>query len=903
MSVRNLDRLLRPKAVAFVGASKRPGSIGLVTTRNLRSAGFQGPIMLVNPHEREIEGLPCYPDLASLPVTPDLVLIATPPDSVPGLIDAAGKRGAKSAIVITAGFGEGDSAHGKALQRAMGEAARPHLLRIVGPNCFGVMVPNIGLNASFAHLPPVPGDIAFVAQSGAVIAAVLDWASARGIGFSHLVSLGDMADVDFGDMLDYLATDPGTRAVLLYVEAITAARKFMSAARACARLKPVIAIKAGRHAEAARAVASHTGALAGAAEVYDAAFRRAGILPVNTLTDLFAAVETVARLHTTVAGDRLAILSNGGGIAIIATDALLDAGGRLAALSPETMSALDAALPPTWSHGNPVDIIGDAQPDRYAAALRPLLADPGNDAVLVMSCPTAIASATDAARAVADVGANQAKPLLTAWIGERGMVESRALFAERCIPTYATPNDAISGFMHLVEYRRNQDELMQTPPALPRDFAVDAGAARGVIAPALAERREWLSEAEAKSVLAAYGIAAPAMRVVQSASDAATAAAQIGFPVALKIVSRDITHKSDVGGVILDLDSAATVAEAAAAMASRIASVRPDARIDGFAVERMVRRKDAHELIIGASEDPQFGPVILFGQGGVAVELLRDRALALPPLNLALARMLMMRTRVYRLLQGYRGKPAADLDGIALALVRVSQLVIDHPEIAEIDINPLLADASGVVALDARIRVTASAKPADTRLAIRPYPDGLAVTLATSRGEPVRVRPIRPEDEPALVAAFNKLSLEAVRFRFFGLLKELPHALAARLTQIDYDREMAFVATPLSDESDIWAVARFAADPDNERAEYAIAVRTDREGAGLGYMLLGHLVSHARTRGLRELVGDVLRTNDRMLRLVRELGFTVEYAADRPDVFVTRLRLDAHASASLPQPA
>ena len=893
MSIRNLDRLLRPRAVAFVGASKRPGSIGLVATRNLIAGGLRGPLMLVNPREREIEGMACYPDLASLPETPDLVLIATPPETVPGLIADAGKRGAKAAVVITAGFGEGGNARGKALQQALCEAARPHLLRIVGPNCFGVMVPGAGLNASFAHLAPAQGGIAMVAQSGAVIAAVLDWAGARGIGFSHLVSLGDMADVDFGDMLDYLETDPQTGAVLLYVEAVTSARKFMSAARACARLKPVIAMKAGRHPEAARAVSSHTGALAGAAEVYDAAFRRAGILPVKSLTDLFAAVETVARLPAAVAGDRLAILSNGGGIAIIAADALLDAGGRLAALSPETETALNAVLPPTWSHGNPVDIVGDAQPERYTAALKPLLADPANDAVLVMSCPTAIASATDAARATADIAAAQPKPVLTAWIGERGVAEARALFAERRIPTYDTPNDAVSGFMHLVEYRRSQEELLQTPPALPQDFAVDAAAAGRVILAALGAGREWLSEAEAKSVLGAYGIASPAMRVAASPAAAGAAAAQIGFPVALKIVSRDITHKSDVGGVALDLDSPAAVAAAAAAMAARIAKARPEAAIEGFAVEQMVRRGDAHELIIGASEDPQFGPVILFGHGGVAVELRRDRALALPPLNLALARRLMMRTRIYRLLQGYRGRPAADLAAIELALVRVAQLVIDHAEIAEIDVNPLLADAAGVIALDARIRVKPAQLQAEARLAIRPYPERLAETLATPAGLEVRVRPIRPEDGPALIAAFAKLSLEAVRFRFFGLLKELPHALAARLTQIDYDREMAFVATPVGDASQILGVARFAADPDGERAEYAVTVRTDVAGQGLGSLLLGRLIGYARARGLKELFGEVLSGNDRMLALARDLGFTVEAAPDNPGVCLTRLRLEA----------
>ena len=891
MSVRNLDHLLNPQSVAFVGASKRPGSIGLVATRNLLAAGLQGPVMLVNPHEREIEGVPCYPDLASLPQPPDLVLIATPPELVPGLIADAGARGAKAAIVITAGFAEGDNARGKALQQAMGAAARPHLLRIVGPNCFGVMVPGAGLNASFAHVPPKPGGIAFVAQSGAVIAAVLDWAAARGIGFSKLVSLGDMADVDFGDMLDYLAADPETHAVLLYVEAITAARKFMSAARAAARLKPVIAIKAGRHPAVARAVASHTGALAGSAEVYAAAFRRAGVLEVKTLTDLFAAVETLARLRATVAGDRLAILSNGGGVAIIATDALLDAGGRLAELAPETMTTLNGFLPATWSHGNPVDIVGDAPASRYAAALKVLLDDPNSDAILAMACPTAITSPTEAARAVADAQETGRKPILAAWLGEAGVAEGRAVFAARGVASYATPNDAITGFMHLVEYRRNQEELMETPPALPSGVTVDAARAKALLGAALAEQREWLTAAEAKAVLAAYGIASPASRTAATAAEAANAAAAIGFPVALKIVSRDITHKTDVGGVALDLGSADAVHAAAEAMNARIAKERPEARLDGFSVEQMVRPRDAVELIVGAVEDQQFGPVILFGQGGVAVEVMRDRALGLPPMNIALAKKLMTRTRVYRLLEGYRGRPPADLDAVALAIVRVAQLVVDHAEIAEIDINPLLASAAGVIALDARIRVKQATGSGEARLAIRPYPQDLETVLTTQEGEKVRVRPIRPEDEPAIVATFNKLSLEAVRFRFFGLLKELPHALAARLTQIDYDREMAFVALAPDNDAEILAVARFAADPDGERAEYAITVRTDVAGKGLGYALFSHLIAYARARGLKELWGEVLSENERMLELARALGFSVEYAPERYAICVTRLKL------------
>jgi len=900
MSVRNLDALFRPSSIAVIGASRRAGSVGAVVARNLFAGGFDGPVMPVNPKARSIGSTLAYASVAELPVVPDLAVIATPPAAVPGLIADLGARGTRAAVVVTAGFGEGDGqADGAALRQAMLDAARPHLLRVLGPNCLGLMVPHHGVNASFAHIAPLPGDIALVSQSGAIATVVLDWATHRGIGFSQVVSLGDMADVDFGDILDWLAADGRTRAILLYVEAITHARKFMSAARVAARTKPVVVIKGGRTEAAARAAASHTGALAGSDAVYDAAFRRAGMLRVFDLAELFDAVETLAsRLH--VDGDRLAIVTNGGGTGVLATEALGDAGGTMASLTAETMARLDAALPPTWSRGNPVDIIGDATGERYALALEAMLADPGKDAVLVMNCPTAVADPIEAAQAVVRSVEEKAKrdgrrpPILTCWLGEGAAAAARRLFAEHRIPSYATPGQAARAFMHLVRYRRNQALLMETPPALPQDFAPDPAAAKSVIAAALTEGRSMLTEPESKQVLEAYRI--PVVRTRSVAADpdsAAEAAAGFLGPVALKILSPDITHKSDLGGVRLNLLGAEQVRVAAREMLATVGKAVPDARLLGFTVQEMARKPDAHELILGIGQDELFGPTILFGHGGTAVEVLRDSAVALPPLNTVLARDLMARTRVWRLLQGYRARPRADLDAVAFTLVKLSQLAADLSEVVELDINPLLADGDGVVALDARIHVRPPLPAGTPRFAIRPYPQHLVQQLALRDGRDFTLRPVRPEDEPAMRQMLQRSSAEDIRLRFFGPMR-LDHDFAARLTQIDYDREMALVAE--AEEGGrlvLLGTVRIVADPDNVAAEYGIMVRTDLKGQGLGYRLMTEIIAYARSRGLARICGEILRENVTMLRMAEELGFTREAVPDEPELVRVTIALGA----------
>jgi acetyltransferase len=887
MSIRNLQKLFNPASVALIGASERPGSVGAVIARNLRRAGFHGELMFVNPHLSMLDGQRVYPDVASLPRPPELAVIATPPDTVPGLVTALGAKGTRAAVVITAGFGE-LGARGKALQKAALDAARPHLLRLVGPNCVGILVPGIGLDASFSHLAPPPGEVAFVSQSGAIITAMLDWTAPRAIGFSHVVSLGDMADVDFGDMLDFLAADPKTRAILLYVEGITAGRKFMSAARAAARLKPVLVLKAGRSHAGAHAASSHTGTLAGTDRVYDAAFRRAGMLRVDTMEELFDAAETLA-LTGEQNGDRLAILTNGGGAGVLASDALEAAGGRLAQLSPETVARLDKVLPATWSRGNPVDIVGDAPGSRYAAALMALFADDGIDAVLALNCPTAIASPDEAAQGLIDAvgklppAARRGRNIFTAWLGAQSAAPARRRFNAARLATYETPDEAVTGFLHRVRYQRNQSLLLEAPPAHPDAAAPDVAAAQRAIAAAMAAGRAWLDPEEVEAVLAAYAIPRPASRIAATSAEAVEAAAAVGFPVVLKIRSPDITHKSDVGGVALDLADAAAVREAAAAMAAGVRQARPAARLDGFLVQQMVRRPGAHELVVGLSEDPVFGPVVLFGQGGTAVEVIDDSAIGLPPLNPLLARAQMSRTRVWRLLQGYRDRPPAAVDAIADALIRLGQLAAGHPEVKELDINPLLADADGVVVIDARIRVAAAALPGAARLAIAPYPRELESTAELRDGTRVAVRPILPEDEPLLRDLAAHMTPEDLRLRFFVPVHGLSHELAARLTQIDYDREMALVA--LHDGTTL-GIARYFADPDRLAAEFAVAVRSDWHGRGVGYLLINRLIEIARAAGIGELVGEVLHENRTMLAMCRELGFHL--AADSADPSLVR---------------
>lgn len=842
MSIRNLEYLLKPSSVALIGASARPRSVGAVILKNILEAGFQGELFLVNPKRRTVQGLPTYPDVASLPKSPSLAVIAVPPDSVPAVAAAVGARGTKVAVVITAGLGEGGLQHGLELRESMLKAAQLHSLRIVGPNCLGVIVPGSRLNASMAHISPLAGDIAFISQSGALQTAVLDWATSQNIGFSHVISLGGMADVDFGDMLDYLSIDLATRAILLYMEGITHSRKFMSAARAAARMKPVIVFKGGRHRDAAEAASTHTGMATGIDAIYDAAFRRAGMLRVHDIRALFSAVGTLATMPRSLRGDKMAILTNGGGIGVITTDALMDETGHLAELPSETISSLNAVLPPIWSHRNPVDIRSDASAGRYADALAILLRDKVADGILVLNSPYAVASGKEVALAVIDTIKRHGSPqpaVLTSWLGGAGVNESRRLFVQNHIPTYETPTEAVRAFMQMIRYQRNQEMLMETPPSIPESFTPDTLKARCAVDQALTEGRGWLTSNESCAVLEAYTIPAAS------------------FPAGTSSGPR-------INGIP--------------------GQPSPD--------QPPVQCTGAQELVIEAFDDFQFGPVIRIGFGMTDAEFLFNMEYALPPLNLHLAKELISRARIGGLFDGRGSRTGVDMESLALFLVKVSQIITDIGEIAELHIRSLL-DTKGVAAAAARIRVVKSNVPAGHRLAIRPYPKELESLVSLPDGRTFQIRPIRPEDEPVFQTLFSGLSADEIRMRFLHPMRTLSHSQAARLTQIDYDREMALVLAAPADarEQKLYAHVQLLSDPDNERAEFSILVRHDLSGRGIGRLLMQRIIEYARSQGVKEIFGDVLIENRGMLRLAAALGFTSRLDPENPGSKIVSLKL------------
>jgi acetyltransferase len=882
MSTYRLANLLSPKSVALVGASPRQGSVGRAILRNIRKAGFKGNFALVNSRYAEIDGVTTIDCLAKLPFAAELVVITAPATAVPGLIDEAGKKGAAGAIIVSAGLGHGAGS----LAEAAKLAAHKYRMRLIGPNCLGVMMPGANLNASFAAHMPVAGNLALITQSGAIAAGMVDWAAQRGVGYSGIVSIGDQLDVDIADLLDYFALDEKTRAILLYVEAIKDARKFMSAARAAARVKPVIVVKSGRMAQGAKAAATHTGALAGSDAVYDAAFRRAGILRVSDLRELFDCAETLGRVGPP-AGKRLAILTNGGGVGVLAVDRLVELGGIAAAITPATREKLDAVLPPTWSGSNPVDIVGDADAARYQAALEVLLADSSNDAILVMNVQTAIAPADTIAVTVTDVAnkycqnhRGSAKPLLAVWVGADQKISD--LLSGAGVPNYPTEDDAVRGFMHLVQHREVVASLAQVPPAMPGTFVPDIDTARQIMAAALADGRKWLDPREIKRLFDAYEITMVPTFAAADAEQAVAHASALfaqGITVVLKIMSRDIVHKSDVGGVVLNLTSADAVRTATAEILARASRLRPEARIEGVIVQAMIVRPKARELILGLADDPTFGTVIVFGHGGTAVQIINDKALALPPLDLHLAHDLIERTRVSQLLRAYRDVPAVKQDSVATVLVKLSQMAADIPEIGELDINPLLADETGLLAVDARVAVRRAVRKfggsGPANFAVRPYPSQWQRHLETRDGWRVFARPIRPEDEPLIHQLLRHVTLQDTRLRFFAPMKEFSHEFIARLTQLDYARAMAFVAIDEAT-NEMVGVVRIHSDSIYENGEFAILLRSDLKGRGLGWALMQLIIEYAKSEGLKGISGEVLQENAVMLQMCRELRFEVK---------------------------
>jgi acetyltransferase len=893
LSIRNMQFAFRPKSVAVIGGSEKEGSVGRVVMKNIIDAGYAGALYAVNPKYEQVFGRLCAKSVAELPDTPDLGVIVTPSASVPGIIAELGAKGTKAASVITAGI-----TWENGLRQQMLDAARPHLLRIIGPNTLGLMIPPIGLNAGFAHIAANPGSIALLSQSGALATSLMDWAADKAIGFSHIVSLGDQADVDVGDCLDMLAGDKDTKAILLYLESIPNPRKFMSAARAAARVKPVIAIKSGRPEAAAQAAATHTGALSGADRVADAALRRAGILRVLGLSELFDATETIARFPP-LERARVGIVTNGGGAGVLAVDQLVDCGGELAELAPATVKELSKHLPATWSHGNPVDIIGDAPAERYRAAIAAVAADPNVDAVLVINCPTGLASPVGAAEGVAQAvqqGTIGGKPVLACWLGDISARPARELLQQAGIASFDTPSEAAAAIGWLDGWTKAQKSLMRVPDAAAAGIEGQQAVVRAIFETCAREGRAMLTEPEAKAAIEAYGIEVPPTYVAKDPWDARVKASEIlkkWDRVVVKLLSKAISHKSDVGGVVLNIESAEAAEKAAANIEARVKKLKPGADIEGYAVQPMVARKNAHELIVGVSRDPIFGPVILFGAGGVSVEVVDDTAIALPPVDDVLADDLITRTRISKLLAGYRDRAPADHAAIRRAIAAVSQLVVDFPCIAGIDINPLVANHEGAIALDARIEIDVKAvgrKGPNPDLAIRPYPGEWQKDFAAEDGAQYHLRPIRPADVALYADFFAKVSEGDIRLRFLAPRKSFPADMLVRLTQLDYDREIAFVA--LDGEGALAGISRLNMDPDREVGEYAVLVRTDLQGQGLGAALLQYLIDYAKADGLSRIEGFILEENTKMLGMAEHLGFQIAHNAEGPGVARAVLELE-----------
>jgi len=873
MHYKFLEGLFNPRSIAVIGASAKPQRVGHAVMRNLLAGGFAGPVMPVNPLHESVSGVLTYPDVASLPHTPDLAIICTRADTVTGLVDRLGQRGTRTAIVMAGDLDRAQGPDGRSVEATMLEAARRHGMRLLGGSTLGVMVPRFGFNATFAQVSVRPGPIAFVSQSDAVGAMVLDWAKTKKVGFSHFVSLGAGADIDFGDVLEYLANDWTTRAVLLYIESLRNPHLFMAAARSVASKKPVLAIKAGRSPQnpllgISDPLILDTPALIDGDDVYDAVLRRAGILRVAHIDELFGAVETLARLKP-MGGERLVVVSNGGGAGVMAED-MLHAGGY--ALPP-----LSERLRSRWNGRNPIDIRFDATPQVYAGVFKALIEANEADAIMVIHTPVPMTSSADIAQAIIDTSKSFGGSLFTSWIGDESVAPERRRFVETGIASFDTPSGAAQAFLHLLNQRRNRETLMQTPPSIPDAFEPDVEAVCSLIREALAAGRGRLDEPQAKAAFAAYGIPIEQTYLATTAAEAASIARRIGLPVALTIISPDIRSKWDVGGIALNLESAESVEAAAHGMIERIGRLKPEASVGGFSVQRMVPRGHARQLLIGVATDPLFGPVILFGDGGRAVQLYRDLAIGLPPLNLALAKDLIGRTRAAALLGAHHHYPAADIDAVALTLTQVSQLVVDHPEIVALDINPLFADHRGVIAVDGHIRLTTSVDP--DRLVIKPYPKTLEENFVLRDGRTVLLRPIRPEDEPAHFALMEKLSAEDIRLRCFRYINNMTHAEMARLTQIDYDREMAFIATLTNADGqpETLGVVRTTTDPDNQAAEFAIVIRSDLKGQGLGSRMLRKMIDYCKQRGTRNFVADVLAENTNMLKLAAAFKFSLEH--------------------------
>ena len=884
----SFDALFKPKTIAVIGATDKQGSVGLAIMQNLKT--FRGRVFPVNPKRDEVLGLQAYPNIASAPKKVDLAVIVTPAPTVPGIIGECIAADVKAALIISAGFKEVGPQGAELEQQILAQARRAHM-RIVGPNCLGIMNTSIGLNATFADAIANPGNVAFISQSGALCTAVLDWSFREKVGFSYFISVGSMLDVGWGDLIDYLGDDPDTDSIVMYMETIGDARSFISAAREVALNKPVILIKAGRTAAAAQAAASHTGSLAGSDDALDAAFRRCGVLRVNTIADLFYMAEVLAK-QPRPKGPRLTVVTNAGGPGVLTTDALIQNGGELAALSPETMARLNEFLPSAWSHGNPIDILGDATPERYARALEVAAADPNSDGLLVVLTPQAMTDATATAELLRPYARLRNKPILASWMGGDSVEPGERILNEAGIPTFGYPDTAARMFTYMWRYSDNLRSLYETP-VLGDDRAIRRDEAAAIIAQVRASGRTLLTEFESKRLLAAYGIPTVPTYIAETEDQAVDRAEALGYPVVLKLHSETVTHKTDVGGVHLNLCDAPAVRDAYRLIKASVSARARAADFLGVTVQPMIKL-DGYELILGSSTDAQLGPVLLFGTGGQLVEVFKDRALGLPPLNTTLARRMMEQTKIYTALQGVRGRRPVPLDELEQLMVRFSYLAAEQRWIKEIDINPLLASEERLIALDARVvlhdpRLTEADLP---RTAIRPYPVEYVGPWTLHDGTPVTIRPIRPEDEPLLVEFHHTLSEQSVYQRYFHpipLSERIAHERLTRIAFISYEREMALVAEKRDQvfKPHIIGVGRLIKLRGGQEAEFAILISDEYQHQGLGKELLSRLVAIGRQEGVKRIVGDILPDNIGMIRVSEQVGFTCKYHADEGVVKAT----------------
>jgi acetyltransferase len=880
-----LDKIFNPRSVAIIGASDEVGSVGYALMKNFMDLGFEGKVFPVNIRKTEILGIKAYQSVEQIPDAVDLAVIATPAKTVPEVVEQCGRTGIKGVIIISAGFKE-VGPEGKALEDKILEIKRKYGIRIIGPNCLGVIRPSIRLNATFISKMPKPGNIAFISQSGALGSAILDWAIHENIGFSNFVSVGSMIDVDFGDLIDYFGTDPKTRSILMYIEGITDARKFMSAARHFARTKPIIVVKAGKFGESAKAAASHTGSLTGEDIIYDAAFKRAGIVRVDEIADLFNCAEVLG-MQPLPKGPNLAIITNAGGPGVMATDALIARGGRLAKLSQKTIEKLNSILPPYWSRGNPIDILGDAKADRYKAVVETCLDDENVDGILIIYTAQAVAEPVEIAKTITELCKSrslQNKTVLTSFMGYGAVEEANRIFNENNIPTYSTPEQAIKTYLYMYQYKRNLELLYETPEELPVDVAPPKRPLTVILRNAVMENREMLNEAEAKAFLEYYNFPVVKTRIAKTEDEAALIATQIGYPVVLKILSPQIIHKTDAGGVVLDMNNEVEVREAFKRIMQNAKNYNPNAEVLGVTVQPMIKKR-VYEVIVGAKADPLFGPVVLFGMGGVGVELFKDFAVGIPPLNQTLARRLMEETKVYQLLKGYRNVPPANIKLLEEILVRFSQMLVDFPQLKEIDINPLFIDEKEAIAIDARItidkkKVFEKIEP-HQHLVISPYPKKYETLWKLRDGRTVLLRPIKPEDEPLWLEMFKNFSEESIRFRFFQIIKDTPHEIRVRYCNIDYDREIAIVAELTENgRRKILGVTRVSLEPDRKTGEIAFIVADPWQGLGLGTKMVDHVIEICKDMGVETIYGIMLPDNYRAINLMKKMGFTIKYMED-----------------------